>query len=135
MLNSSLWDYSVAYILVQGTIIIAPELTLAANSDNNDKEVVFKDCALFTDFISEINNIQIGNVKDIDVVMPINNLIEYSDNYSKASGSLWQYCRYKLALTNGGTIAIFHAANNSALFNLKQKITGKTADGGTKNVK
>ena len=69
-------------------MIIAPELTLAANSDNNDKEVVFKDCALFTDFISEINNIQIGNAKDIDVVMPINNLIEYSDNYSKASGSL-----------------------------------------------
>ena len=135
MLNSSLWDYSVAYILVQGTIIIAPELTLAANSDNNDKEVVFKDCALFADFISEINNIQIGNAKDIDVFMPINNSIEYSDNYSKALGSLWQYCRYKLALTNGGTIAIFHAANNSALFNLKQKITGKTADGGTKNVK
>ena len=135
MLNSSLSDYSVAYILVQGTIIIAPELTLAANSDNNDKEVVFKDCVLFADCISKINNIQIGNAKDIDVVMPINNLIEYSDNYSKASGSLWQYYRYKLALTNGGTIAIFHAANNSASFNLKQKITGKTADDGTKNVK
>ena len=88
MLNSSLSDYSVAYILVQGTIIIAPELTLAANSDNNDKEVVFKDCVLFTDCISKINNIQIGNAKDIDVVMPINNLIEYRDNYSKASGSL-----------------------------------------------
>ena len=43
----------------------------------------------FINCISKINNTQIGNVKDIDIVMPMYNLIEYSDNYSKTYGSLW----------------------------------------------
>ena len=54
---------------------------------------MIKYCAPFTDCISEINNTQIDNVKDIDVIMPIYNLMEYSDNYSKTSGSLWHYYR------------------------------------------
>ena len=103
--------------------------------NNNVKEVVFKNCASFTDCISEINNTEIDNAKYIDVIMLMYNLIEYSDNYSKTSGSLWQYYRYEPALTNAGLIANFHAANNSASFKFKQKITSKTADGGTKNVK
>ena len=56
-------------------------------------DVAFKNCAPFTNCISEINNTQIDNVKDIDIVMPMFNLIEYSDNYAKTSGSLWQYYR------------------------------------------
>ena len=51
--------------------------------------MIIKDCAVFTICINEINNAQIGNVKVIDMVMPMFNLIEYSDNYSKTSGSLW----------------------------------------------
>ena len=51
-------------------------------------EAAFKNCALFTDSISEINNTQIDNTKDIDVIMPMYNLTEYSCNYSKTSGSL-----------------------------------------------
>ena len=47
----------------------------------------------FTDCRSEINNTQIDNAKDLDVVMPMYNLIEYSENYSKTSGGLWQYHR------------------------------------------
>ena len=47
----------------------------------------------FTDYISEINNIQIDNAKAIDVVMTMYSLVEYSKNYSKTSVSLWQYCR------------------------------------------
>ena len=54
---------------------------------------MFKNCAPFTDCIYETNNAQIDNAKCIDVVMPMYNLIEYSDNYSKTSGSLWQYDR------------------------------------------
>ena len=50
--------------------------------------MIFKNCAPFTDCISEINNTQIDNAKDIDLVMPMYNLIEYSDNYSKTSESL-----------------------------------------------
>ena len=53
-----------------------------ANSNNNDKEVVFKDCALFTDCINEISNTKIANPKKIDIFMPMYNLIAYSNNYS-----------------------------------------------------
>ena len=54
------------------------------------KKIRDENCALFTNCISEINNTQIDNAKDIDIVMPMYNLIEYSDNYSKTSGNLWQ---------------------------------------------
>ena len=59
----------------------------APNSDN--KEVIFRNCVSFTNFIGEINNTEIDNDKDIDTVLLVYNLIEYSDNYSKISGSLW----------------------------------------------
>ena len=55
------------------------------------------------------------------------NLIEYNENSSKISGSLWQYCIDEPALTDVGAIANFHAANNKASFKFKQKITDKTA--------
>ena len=57
--------------------------------DERTKGVIFKNCAPFTDCISEINNTQINNAKDVDVVIPMHNLIEYTDNYSKTSGTLW----------------------------------------------
>ena len=63
---------------------------------------------------------QIANAKDIDVVMPMYNLIVYVNNYLKTSGSLWQYYRDELALNNGA-IVNFHATNNSASFTFKQK--------------
>ena len=88
MLRSSLCDYSDAYILVKGTISI--EAQAGKNPNNSNKKIVFKNCAPFTDCISKINNTQIDNAKHIDVIMPIYNLIEYSDNYSKTSGRLWQ---------------------------------------------
>ena len=88
ILKSSLCDYSDAYILVKGTITV--KNTVAAN--NTNKKVIFKNCAPFTICISEINNTQVDNAKDIDIVIPMYNLIEYSDNYSKTCGSLWQYC-------------------------------------------
>ena len=56
-------------------------MQVPAEPDNDGKEVVFKNCAPFTDCISEINNTQIDNAKDIVVLMPIFNFIEYSDNY------------------------------------------------------
>ena len=59
MLGSSLCDYSDAYILVKGTITIAPVPPPTVEANNNDKEVVFKNCAPFTDCIGEINNTQI----------------------------------------------------------------------------
>ena len=81
MLKSSLCDNSDAYILIKGTISIAAQAR--DNPNNGIKKVVFNHCAPFTDCISEINNTRIDNTKNIDVVMPMYNLIEYSDNYSK----------------------------------------------------
>ena len=66
--------------------------TKAVPNDRN-KEGVFTNCALFTDCISRINNTEIDNAKDIDVVMNMYNLVEYSENYSETSGSLWLYYR------------------------------------------
>ena len=60
-----------------------------ANANNTYKKVVFKNCAPFTKCISEINNKQADNAKDIDIVMPMYNLIEYSNNYSKTPRNLW----------------------------------------------
>ena len=92
MLRSSLCDYSDAYIAVKGTITV-PNIGTVATQNNRNKEVIYKNCTPFTDWMSEINNTQIDNAKDIDVVMNIYNLIEYSENYSKASRSLWLYYR------------------------------------------
>ena len=91
MLKSSLCDYSDAYLFVKGTITIAGagDNAAARQADGRDKGVIFKNCAPFTNCISEINNTQVDNAKDIDIVMPMYNLIEYSDNYAKTSGSLW----------------------------------------------
>ena len=80
MLKSSLCDYSDTYILVKGTIKItgAGDNAAARQADERDKGVVFKNCAPFTNCISEINNTQVDNAKDIDIVMPMYNLIEYN---------------------------------------------------------
>ena len=90
MLKCSLCDYSDAYVHVKGTITINNTVAAAAAAaaNNTNKKVIFKNCAPFTICISEINNTEVDNAKDIDIVMPMYNLIEYSDNYSKASGSL-----------------------------------------------
>ena len=87
MFTSSLCYYSDAYILVKGTITVPNMAAATAVSNNGNKKVIFKNRASFTDCTSEINNTQVDNAKDIDVVMPMYNLIEY--NYSKTSGSLW----------------------------------------------
>ena len=90
--------------------------------------------SIFTSCISEINNTQVHNAKDIDIVMPLYNLIEYRDNYSKTSGSLWQYCKDIPAVDNNNAIVNFTDDNLTDSFNFKAKMTGQTGDNGTKNV-
>ena len=125
MLRSSLCDYSDAYILVKGNISVNNIVTADAGANNTNKKVIFKNCAAFTKCISRINNTDIDNAQDIDIVMPTYNLIGYSDNYSKTSGSLWQY--YKDDPNDNIT--------QSESFKSKIKITGKTpAAGNTKDV-
>ena len=120
MLKSSLCDYSDAYILVNRKVAITGVGADAAarQADERDKGVAFKNCAPFTNCISEINNTQIDNAKDIDILMPMYNSIEYSDNYAETSGSLWQYFRDEP--DDAKDIA------DSESFKSKIKITGKT---------
>ena len=88
MLRSHLCDYSDAYIVVKGTITI-----VRPNGAKRNKEVTFKNNAPFINCISKINGVKIDNAEDLDVVMPMYNLLEYSKNYRKTTGSLWNYYR------------------------------------------
>ena len=128
MLKSSLCDYADACILVNGTITVTGvgDDAAARQADERNKGVIFKNCAPFTKCISKINDAEIDNAQDIDIVMPMYNLIEYSNNYSKTSSSLWQYYIYE----PNDNLA------DSESFKSKVKITGSTpADGNTKGVK
>ena len=133
MLKSSLCDYSDAYILVKGTISVNNTAADGAAANNASKKVIFKSCAPFTNCISEINNTQIDNAKDIDMVMSIYKLIEYSDNYAKTTGSLWQYCK-DIPARNNNEIVVFAENNLSDSFNFKVKFTGQTGTNGRKDV-
>ena len=127
ILKSSLCDCSDAYIFVEGKITIteAGDDAAARQADERDTSIAFKNCAPSTNCISEINNTQIDNAEDIDIVMPMYNLIEYSDNYAKTSGSLWQYYRDE----PNDNLA------DSESFKFKIKITGNTpAAGNEKDV-
>ena len=134
MLNFSLRDYSDAYILVKETIAVNNTAAADADANNTNKKVIFNNCAPFTNVISKINNTQVDLTKDIDTVMPMYNLIEYSDNYSETSGSLWQYCEDIPAVDNNNAIVNFAEKKLTDSFNFKVKMTGQTGDDGAKNV-
>ena len=134
MLKSSLCDHSDAYILVKGTISVTNTAAAGAAANNTNKEVIFKNCAPFTNCPSEINNMQIDNAKGIDITMPMYNLIEYSDNYAKTTGSLWQYFKDIPALNANDEITRFTGGNTADSFKFKAKITDETGDDGTKDV-
>ena len=84
-LESSVCDYSDAYILVTGNI--------AVTGGDANTNVAFKNCAPFSECTAEINDTFIDKAEHINIAMPVYNLIEYSDNYSDTSGSLWQFKR------------------------------------------
>ena len=134
MLKSSLCHYNDAYILVKGTISVNNTAAASAAVNNNNRKVIFKNCSPFTNCISNINNTQVDNAKDIDVVMPMYNLIEYSNNYSKTTESLWQYCKDIPARDANNIIEAFTAGNTTDSFNFKAKITDRTRYDGTKDV-
>ena len=87
ILRSYLCDFSDAYVVVKGNITVT-------NPDSNvyDKKLAFKNNALFVSCISKINNTLIDNAEDLDAVILMYNLLEYSKNYSKP-GSFWNYYR------------------------------------------
>ena len=127
MLRSNLSDYADAYKLVKGTISITGAINndAAKRLNERNKGVIFKNHAPFTKCINRIRNTEIDTDRDIDIVMPMYNMIEYSDNYSKTSGSLWQ-C-YK----DDPNDNILQSESSKS----KIKLTGKTpAAGNTKAV-
>ena len=89
MLRSDLCDYSDAYIVVKGTIT----LDGAANANKINKGTAFENNAAFISCISKINNTLTENAEDLDLVIPMYNLLEYSKNYRKTTGDLWNYYR------------------------------------------
>ena len=85
VLKPNLCDYAEAYILVDGTI-------RAAAADNNTR-LALKNCAPFTKCNLEINDEHVDTAENLDITMPVHNLIEYSDNYQDSSATLYQYKR------------------------------------------
>ena len=132
MLKSCLCEYSDAYILVKGTITVANSAAQGQANNGSNKTVIFKNCALFTKCISRTNKAHEDDVSYIDVVMPMYNLIEYSDNYLKASEMLGQFYRDVPALDDDGAIKDFKKATAATeSFSLKLNLTAHTRNNGT----
>ena len=110
-LESNLCDYSDAYILVTGNITVA--------GGNANTKVAFKNCAPFKECRTEINETFVDKTKHINIAMPMYNLIEYSDNYSDTSGSLWQFKRDEIEGNVDLTVDDNHIPNNSSSFKYK----------------
>ena len=117
-----------AYIVVKGRISVRG--TNDANKRN--KKLTFKNNAPFRSCISKINNLFTENAEDLDIAMPMDNLLEYSDNYSKPLGSLWNYYRNEINNSaNENNNANNYSINNnktttSKYFEYKTKIIGRT---------
>ena len=126
MLRLDLCDYADAYILVNGIITVTANAGANNIRDKNDKKLILKNNAPFVSCITRINGELIEYADDLDIVMPMHNLIEYSKNYKKTIGSLYNYY-YRDELTNDNN-NIFANRNvvNSNAFKYKNKIIGNT---------
>ena len=96
VIKSNRCDYSDLYILVIGDI--------AATGGNANTRVALKNCAPFTKCITHINDEHVDGASNLDIIMSMYNLIEYGDNYSDTSGSLWQFRRNESPVTNAGNL-------------------------------
>ena len=136
MLRSDLCDFGDAHIVVKGNIIVvkkafrtddivapnntAANVTATNDANNNafgEKNLVFKNNAPFINCISKTNGTEIDNAEDLDFVMPMYNLLEYSKNYRKTTGSLWNYYRDEPSSTDNNNIT--HSIFNSKSFDYK----------------
>ena len=111
--------YSDAYILVTGDIKVA-----GITADTN---VAFKNCIPFTKCVIHINDEHVETAENLDVIMPMYNLIEYSDNYADSSGSLYQFKRDESPMNNARTPTNV-ALENSTSFKYKASLLGKADD-------
>ena len=127
MERSTSCGYSDAYMLVKGTIIVTNTAAQGQQSNGTKKKVIFKNCATFTNYIRRINNTQVDDAQDIDVVMPMYNLIQYSNNYLRDEAYI---------NVADSKITDFNADSTiTDSFKTKERITGKTNGDGSKEVK
>ena len=146
MLRLDLCDFSHAYILVRGNTTVdkkaftaddfedpnntAANTTASDNANNNEfgkKKLILKNNAAFINCITKINDIKIDNAEDLDVVMPMYNLVEYSKNYEKTTGSLWNYYRDEPnSSTDNDNIT--HSILNSKSFDYKVNFIGSVTN-------
>ena len=97
------------------TITVPNTAAEAAAVNNTIRKAIYKNCAPFTNCITEINNTQVDEAQDFDIVMTMYNLTENSDAYLNTTGSLWQYYKDKPALDNNNNIINFLANNNNGI--------------------
>ena len=122
MLRSDLCDYNEAYVVVTGKITVTNQ-----NNTPYDKELALKNNAPFFSCISKINVTLIDYADDLDIIMPMYNLLEHSKNYGKTTGSLWNYYRDEpnSGFNNNNRDRIYYSIKDSESFNYKTNITGK----------
>ena len=110
-LESCICNYSDAYILLTGNINVV--------GGNNNTKVAFKNCSPFRKCRTEINETFIDEADFINITIPMYNLIQYSDNYSDTSGSLWQFKRDEIEGNVDLTVSTDHIPNNSSSYTYK----------------
>ena len=134
LIESILYDYSNAYILVTGNIAVTRTIAAAADGDPQRKQplnaatqVIFKNWAPFKKCSTEMDGTLVDGTDLINITMPMYNLIEYSDNYSDTSGSLWDFKRDEIV--NNADVT---NDNNAPSFKYKASLIGNTETNGTK---
>ena len=121
VIKSNLCDYSDAYILVTGDT--------KGTGGNANTKVAFKNCASFTKCVTHMNDEHVENADNLDIVIPMQNLIEYSDNYSDTSGILWQFKRDKQKINNGNPANV--TTDGSSSFKCKSSWIGQSTTVGS----
>ena len=119
--------FSDAYIVAKGTITVGA--TAGANNIRDEKKnrsLAFKNNVLFIFCVTKIGGVLIENAEDLDVVIRLHNLLEYRNNYSKTSGSLWNYYRDELTEETNDNNGPNKNIINSNSFKYKVSITGST---------
>ena len=125
MLRSDLCDYSDVHILVNGTITVTASAGANNIRDKKDRKLILKNNAPFVSCITRINNELIEDADDLDMVMTMYNLLEYSKNYRKTIGSFYNYYRDELTNDNNNDFVNKNVVNSNA-FKYKSKIIGNT---------
>ena len=125
MLRSDLYDFNNAYIVVKGRITDSAD---KRDRDKMNRQVILKNNASFISCISKINGVLVQNAEDLNIVMPMSNLLEYSKIYSKTSASFWNYYRDELTDEANDNDGPNKNVIDSKSFKYKTSITASTCN-------